>query len=270
MPGSGSGAAGAPTSPSSRCSAWREGVSMVESPSQEREVLLDDAGAGAGSPLVSVAVTAGGVPIRLGSSAESDTSSRSSMENGNFTDADSIYPDDAASNCSRDTSHTDEDGLGSLQQQQQRAWNYTNALKKQDLSGVGSAGLGSDGPSGSGGLASTFPGDAPFAPHRVPSDDGKAPQRAGDQLFAELIHFLVAKDIFEGNPGFDQGDLTKLKSLLVQNTTLAALAERKGMKQFFGSASANLRPFMVDILVGAVALDSDFDMEVLERLYDRL
>ncbi|KAE8246273.1 hypothetical protein A4X13_0g5864 [Tilletia indica] len=161
-PGSGSGAAhaGAPTSPSPRRSAGREGVSMVESPSQEREVLLDDAGAGAGSPLVSAAVTAGGVPIQVGSSADSDAPSRSSMDNGNFTDADSIYPDDAASNYSRDTSHTDEDGLGSLQQQQQRAWNYTNALKKQGLSGVGSAGLGSGGPSGSGGLASTFPGDA--------------------------------------------------------------------------------------------------------------
>ncbi|KAK0547184.1 hypothetical protein OC846_004138 [Tilletia horrida] len=39
-----------------------------------------------------------------------ESEGRSSLDGGNLTDGDSIYPDDAASNYSRETSHTDEDG----------------------------------------------------------------------------------------------------------------------------------------------------------------
>ncbi|CAD6899837.1 unnamed protein product [Tilletia controversa] len=105
------------------------------------------------------------VPSKLSSSAESEAPSRSSLENGHYTDNDSIYPDDAASNFSRETSATDDDAQ-SLREQQ-RNWNFTAALKKQNAaaaagiaSGVGAAGISSSSSTDGGALASTFPGDA--------------------------------------------------------------------------------------------------------------
>ncbi|KAL9937985.1 hypothetical protein V8E36_003530 [Tilletia maclaganii] len=98
---------------------------------KQRQVMLDD----------DVPVLGGGTRPGL---AESE--GRSSLDTGNFTDGDSIYPDDAASNYSRETTNTDEDRVG--------GWNYS---WKNRAGGGGSGGIG-----GPGGLLNStpFPGDA--------------------------------------------------------------------------------------------------------------
>ncbi|KAK0536448.1 Dicer-like protein 1 [Tilletia horrida] len=123
-----------------------------------------------------------------------------------------------------------------------------------------------------------------------------------------VLDYFAVSDVYYRYPDLDQGELTEYKDKLCMNRTLGALAEAVGMHQFLHAASsallgtiadanASLRrrrederrkpkekrgvywaevkipkqvADIVESLVGAVALDSAFDMKVLQALYDRL
>ncbi|KAE8215779.1 hypothetical protein CF319_g8982, partial [Tilletia indica] len=120
-----------------------------------------------------------------------------------------------------------------------------------------------------------------------------------------VVGYLVVTAIFERNPGMDPGELTTYKDKLFMSSTLGALAEAVGMHRVLSSApdapqlafneTLQLRRIeecqkpegqrgnywaklktpksaagLVKTLVGAVALDSSFDLKVLKELYDRL
>ncbi|KAK0539829.1 hypothetical protein OC842_000780 [Tilletia horrida] len=187
--GGGAGSSGSPSSPSSSARLQRTNSAASPSPSPsprrggggggggggaavtgplataEREVILENhrgadssgegaglggSGSGSGSARVGVAESEG----------------RSSLDAGNFTDGDSIYPDDAASNYSRETSNTDDEGGAQRIGGGAGGWNSSSLGWKARAAG---GGVGGGGGGGGGGPSSSsagvgggivFPGDA--------------------------------------------------------------------------------------------------------------
>jgi len=123
-----------------------------------------------------------------------------------------------------------------------------------------------------------------------------------------VLDYFAVTDVYYRYPDLDQGELTEYKDKLCMNRTLGALAESIGMHRFLNSAAAVLQlsiddankmlrerrveeerkpasqrgvywadvkvpkqvADIVESLMGAVALDSGFDMAVLQALYNRM
>ena len=78
----------------------------------------------------------------------------------------------------------------------------------------------------------------------------------------------------DGKP-LDEGDFTKIRNKFVNKEYLSSRATELGLDRFilYGSVetpSASTREDVIEAIIGAVAIDSDWDWEVLERVVDNL
>ncbi|KAK0547930.1 Dicer-like protein 1 [Tilletia horrida] len=116
-----------------------------------------------------------------------------------------------------------------------------------------------------------------------------------------VLDYFAVTDVYGRYPDFDQGELTEYKDILCQNRTLGALAEATQMHRFLFSTTSMVQSSITDAnarlkmrrleeerkpasqrgvywrdvtvpktVADAVALDSGFDMDALQALYNKI
>lgn len=94
-----------------------------------------------------------------------------------------------------------------------------------------------------------------------------------------VLDFVISMAVFSARPDATEGDLSKLRSSLVKDTTLAALAQELGLgehlvlgsgeKKTGGHRRESILADALEAIFGAAYLDKGFDAarEIIERVY---
>ncbi len=94
-----------------------------------------------------------------------------------------------------------------------------------------------------------------------------------------VLDFVISMAVFSARPDATEGDLSKLRSSLVKDATLAALAQELGLgehlvlgsgeKKTGGHRRESILADALEAIFGAVYLDDGFDAarEIIERVY---
>lgn len=123
-----------------------------------------------------------------------------------------------------------------------------------------------------------------FAIEHGLSGDSEQLEFLGDSVLnaivtKEIIDSLAEVDVYKTDApfttSFGEGDFTKIRSSFVSKEFLAAKAAELGLDQYilYGSGeepTESSREDMMEALIGAVTIDSGWDMDAVVRLIDRL
>ncbi len=98
------------------------------------------------------------------------------------------------------------------------------------------------------------------------------------EIVRQLMHVCTVRPAapFESRrTGYNEGILTKIRSKFVSKEYLSARAQELGLDKYilYGTGeekTESSREDVVEALIGAVAIDSDWDWETLEKVVDRL
>jgi ribonuclease-3 len=79
-----------------------------------------------------------------------------------------------------------------------------------------------------------------------------------------VLDFVISDCVFKSHPDASEGDLSKLRSSLVKDTSLAGLASELGLGEFLILGSGDL-----EAIFGAVYLDSGYEAskEIIEQVF---
>ena len=97
-----------------------------------------------------------------------------------------------------------------------------------------------------------------------------------------ILNFIVAEQLYTSNKYFSEGELTRRRSLCVNNNFLADIAERLGLGTFLllgkgermqgGATNRTNLANMLEALIGALYLDSDIHVVrnfILEKIFTK-
>lgn len=94
-----------------------------------------------------------------------------------------------------------------------------------------------------------------------------------------VLDFVISEALFRLHPGADEGDLSRLRSALVKDATLAAIASEldignhlilgSGERKTGGHRRQSILADALEALFGAIYLDAGFDVtkSLIERIY---
>ena len=108
--------------------------------------------------------------------------------------------------------------------------------------------------------------------HKTYAFEAKTPIEFNERLEFlgdSILGFLVAKELYESNKYFSEGELTRRRSQLVNNSFLAKRAKKMGLGKFLylgrgenmqnGASNPTNLANALEALVGAVYLDSNIN-----------
>jgi ribonuclease-3 len=120
--------------------------------------------------------------------------------------------------------------------------------------------------------------------HKTYAFEAKTPLEYNERLEFlgdSILGFIIAEQLHNANKYFSEGELTRRRSTLVNNSFLAEKANKLGIGDFLllGRGESKLEGFKnptnlanaLEALIGAVYLDSDLDTVrsfILRNLYD--
>ena len=120
--------------------------------------------------------------------------------------------------------------------------------------------------------------------HKTYAFEAKNPIEYNERLELlgdSILGFVVAEQLYRSNKYFSEGELTRRRSVLVNNTFLADKAKKLGLGRFLlfgrgetkqnGDKNPTNLANALEALIGAVYLDSDMDnvrLFIMKNLFD--